>query len=232
MRFLQRHSHSQMDWMQNAQSCHWVSNSTNPHNVQNHVQFHLQPLIVPIHCHAAIVILTPLITPMILAHQSAATPIAALAVFLAVGTTMMIMIDVVADPLVVVLTTFTLLKVSNFEKILVFFLYKQPVSPPHNLSDISSHAEKADCSAWHTNSDENLNHPVHFDSLCNHEDPITATYCVTTYPDDDSDESSYIGGKPSSKRLLLLISTTILTPKPRNKVTGITPNWTHSLQLG
>ncbi len=65
---------------------------------------------------------------------------------------------------------------------------------------------------WHTNPLDNPYHPFHFDG------PVPATYSAT-YWDYESEESSYIG-----ESLLSLMYAMILTPKPRNTVTGITPS--------
>ncbi len=74
----------------------------------------------------------------------------------------------------------------------------QPVSPPDGLSDSSIPSGDANHSAWGTNLDTNPNHPVHFDSRGNCENPITATYFVAPYPnydDGDNDSHLYTGEK-------------------------------------
>ncbi len=69
----------------------------------------LCPLIVPICCHATIVTLTPLIVLIIVATpQNTATPVAALAVFLAAMTITMMIVEA-TNPLALALTTISLL---------------------------------------------------------------------------------------------------------------------------
>ncbi len=82
---------------------------TKTHNPLNLVQLPHQPLVIPTCCHANIVTLTPLTTLMIItAPQNAATCAAALTVIL-VAMTIMMMINLVINPLVLILTTITLL---------------------------------------------------------------------------------------------------------------------------
>ncbi len=192
----------------------------NPNNLQNLIQLHLQLLVVPTCRHATIMILTPLIMLMIVAAPwNATTHSVALAVILAVVTVMM-MINVVITSCPCVDNN--------------YIMHDSPPSSPSE--DSASHSDGPNCMEWDINPATNPNHPVHFDS---HEkkNPITATFCIAPYLDDDLDKSSYIGEKPTSNAPPPLMFITILIPKPRNTATGITPkrtswvSWTSCSQI-
>ncbi len=146
----------------------------NPPNIA-HLLLHLP--VVPICRHTAIVTLTPLIKLMIVAApQNAVIPVAALAAILA-ALTIMMMINVVIDPLIHVLKT---------------------ISSPIRVCQGAS--LKVQSNVWmaritHLSICKPF-HPVHFDDHGDCQDHITATYSAT-YLDFESNESSCIGGKSS-----------------------------------
>ncbi len=78
------------------------------------------------------------------------------------------------------------------------FVPSEPFSN-NNHSTYSLPSGDANHTAWDTNLNENLYHPVHFDRDGTHENPITATYNATDADniDNDDDSKSYCGGPPS-----------------------------------
>ncbi len=107
---------------------------------------------------------------------------------------------------------------------------RDPVNLPSKTSEVSSHSDGPDHSAWHINPDENPYHLIHFDSHGNHEFPITATYS-STYLVYESKKHFTLATNPIQTHCLLLTFaiTLILRPKKTLLVSHKTwqtiPSW-------
>ncbi len=96
----------------------------------------------------------------------------------------------------------------------------EPVGYACIASEVLSHSEVLDHTAWHTNPGKNPYRPAHFDNCGNRKDPKTAFYQVTSDADYASDKTSHIINKPPAYLPPGFGTYNFTNPKTKNTATG------------